>query len=206
MTKKQIRCKSCGGEMAADAKVCPNCGAKNKKPFYKKWWFWVIIAVIGIGALGSAGGSDTAEPSRPAASQQTAAAPEKTDMPVESKPETEPEPEPEPEPVSYAPYNVTELFDALDGNALKAERTYQDQYVELYGYLDNIDSDGQYISIGAGEENWDYMFQTIQCYITNDAQIDQILDMNTGDPITVRGKITDIGEILGYVLDIDSIN
>ena len=25
---------------------------KAGKPFYKKWWFWVIIAFIFIGALG----------------------------------------------------------------------------------------------------------------------------------------------------------
>ena len=28
---------------------------KPKKPFYKKWWFWAIIASVGIGA-GAAGG------------------------------------------------------------------------------------------------------------------------------------------------------
>ena len=25
---------------------------KARKPFYKKWWFWVIIVFIFIGALG----------------------------------------------------------------------------------------------------------------------------------------------------------
>ncbi len=28
---------------------------ENKKPFYKKWWFWVIVAIILIGGLGSSG-------------------------------------------------------------------------------------------------------------------------------------------------------
>ncbi|KEI10513.1 hypothetical protein Z957_01905 [Clostridium sp. K25] len=26
---------------------------KIKKPFYKKWWFWVIVIIIGIGAMGT---------------------------------------------------------------------------------------------------------------------------------------------------------
>ena len=31
---------------------------KVKKPIYKKWWFWLIIAVVVIGALGNRGGND----------------------------------------------------------------------------------------------------------------------------------------------------
>jgi RNA polymerase subunit RPABC4/transcription elongation factor Spt4 len=49
---KIIACKTCGAEIAASAKRCPQCGAKNSKPIFKKWWFWVII-VIFIGAIGS---------------------------------------------------------------------------------------------------------------------------------------------------------
>ncbi len=52
---KVMLCKSCNTAIAKKAKVCPNCGAKNKKPFYKKGWFIVLaifvvlIAVISIG-------------------------------------------------------------------------------------------------------------------------------------------------------------
>lgn len=34
---------------------------KEKKPFYKKWWFWVIIAVLVIGGLGSLASSDESD-------------------------------------------------------------------------------------------------------------------------------------------------
>ena len=48
-------CKACGHEIAKSAKVCPQCGAKNKKPVFTKWWFWFIIVMF-IGAVaGSAG-------------------------------------------------------------------------------------------------------------------------------------------------------
>lgn len=49
-----ISCPACGQPMAANAKACPHCGAKNKKPFYKKWWFWAIIILL-LAAAGSAG-------------------------------------------------------------------------------------------------------------------------------------------------------
>ena len=55
MSKKMTTCKACGQEIAKSAKVCPHCGAKNKKPFFKKWWFWAIIVIL-IASLGTSGG------------------------------------------------------------------------------------------------------------------------------------------------------
>lgn len=48
---KLIQCKSCGEQIAKSAKSCPHCGAKNKKPFYKRWWFWLIIVTIVFGMI-----------------------------------------------------------------------------------------------------------------------------------------------------------
>lgn len=57
MANKMIKCKACGAEIAANAKVCPNCGAKNKKPFFKKPVFWIFIVIvaliIGVSSSGS---------------------------------------------------------------------------------------------------------------------------------------------------------
>lgn len=54
---KIINCKTCNEEMAASAKACPKCGAKNKKPFYKKWWVWVIIGIILIAIFSGGSGN-----------------------------------------------------------------------------------------------------------------------------------------------------
>ena len=35
---------------------------KEKKPFYKKWWFWVIIAVVIYGIYSSGKGDDANKP------------------------------------------------------------------------------------------------------------------------------------------------
>ena len=53
---KMKKCKACSKEIATNAKSCPGCGAKNKKPIYKRVWFWVVAAIIVVGA---ASGSDT---------------------------------------------------------------------------------------------------------------------------------------------------
>ena len=194
MTAKLIKCKTCGSDMAANANLCPQCGAKNKKPFYRKWWFWVILVLFLIGVAGG-GAEDTdtssTEGSAAAASIQKEPAKEDAEKPVG---------------ISYTHYDVTELFDILSSNALKAEKTFQDQYVEIEGYLTVIDSDGNYIGVGAHSGQYQYILQNVQCYIKGKDQLAQVMEMSIGDPITVRGKIKDIGEVMGYSMNIDSIN
>ncbi|MGG7143724.1 FxLYD domain-containing protein [Clostridium nigeriense] len=57
-----IQCKSCSKEIASSAKVCPGCGAKNKKPIYKRVWFIVIVLLILVGAINAAGGGNSTTP------------------------------------------------------------------------------------------------------------------------------------------------
>lgn len=45
--KKMKKCSTCGTDIANNAKVCPKCGAKNKKPIYLRGWF-IILAIIVI--------------------------------------------------------------------------------------------------------------------------------------------------------------
>ena len=56
---KMITCKNCGKEIPENLKLCPSCGAKNKKPFFQRWWFWLIVDVL---VLGIAGGSQSNSP------------------------------------------------------------------------------------------------------------------------------------------------
>ncbi len=88
---------------------------------------------------------------------------------------------------------------------MKAKETFKNKYVELEGFLGTIDSNGKYIGLSAAEDQYEYMLQSVQCYIKSDEQKDTIMEMKRGDPMTVRGRITSIGEVLGYSLDIDSI-
>lgn len=54
------KCKMCGEEIAENAKICPKCGANNMKPFYKKWWIWVMaVCVVIIIAAASGNNGDT---------------------------------------------------------------------------------------------------------------------------------------------------
>ena len=56
-----MKCKKCGQEIDNSGKFCPQCGTpvdgeqpasnakKAQKPFYKRWWFWLIAVVILFG-------------------------------------------------------------------------------------------------------------------------------------------------------------
>jgi RNA polymerase subunit RPABC4/transcription elongation factor Spt4 len=57
--KKMVVCKNCNTPILKKAKACPNCGAKNKKPFYKKGWFVFLIIVIAFAILISISNDDT---------------------------------------------------------------------------------------------------------------------------------------------------
>ena len=82
---------------------------------------------------------------------------------------------------------------------MKAADKYKGQYVELTGRLSVIDSNGKYISIVDSTDEW--AITGVQCYIKNDEQKQVVMDMSIGDEIVVKGKITDVGEVLGYFLD-----
>ena len=97
------------------------------------------------------------------------------------------------------------MLDELKSNAMKAEKTYQNAYVEITGKIANIDSDGSYISVEALNAS-PYNIDRIMCYIKSNEQRDFIIEKSVGDEVTIKGKIISIGEVLGYSLNIDSIS
>lgn len=180
---KMTTCKHCGQEIAASAKVCPHCGGKNKPPIYKRWWFIAIIVIIVLAVIGGSGSSDSSGSTSSTATSKTAVSSSSSEAAIE-----------------YTAYTVTELSEDLNSNALKAADKYKGQYVELTGRLSVIDSNGKYVSIVDSTDEW--AITGVQCYIKNDEQKQVVMDMSIGDEVVVKGKITDVGEVLGYFLDI----
>lgn len=102
---KMKNCSVCNAEIASNAKACPSCGAKNKKPIYLRWWFILIVVIVLLGAIGSLGGEDTETPEpqnvasddmiEEPAEDETSVAPEESEKPVVSEPEKPANTEPE---------------------------------------------------------------------------------------------------------------
>lgn len=52
---KSANCQNCNTPLPVGAKICPSCGAKNKKPFYKRGWVILLTAILAIGIIGVVG-------------------------------------------------------------------------------------------------------------------------------------------------------
>ena len=180
MSNKIKQCKVCGKDIATSAKVCPYCGAKNKKPIYKRWWFILLVVLIVLSIIGGLGGTDTDTP---------------TDTPAKVE-EKEPG-------IEYAEYTVDELIKDLEKNAASAKDKYDGQYVELTGRLSYVNSDG--IDFGIKPLESGLWLESVTCYIKDKEQKENVKEHEVEEKITVKGKITDVGEILGYDLHLDSI-
>lgn len=105
--------------------------------------------------------------------------------------------------VEYKSYTVDQMMKDLDDNAVTASEKYMDQYVEITGELSNIDSDGTYISLLPVNDEW--AITGVMCSIQDDEQLETVKKMNVGETVTLKGKVTDVGEVLGYWLDIIEI-
>ena len=201
---KMTTCKTCGKEMAKAAKVCPNCGAKNKKPFFTKPWFIAIVVVFIIGAIASGGKSGSTNTNKVANKANSDAsevkntvaestdASEVKDTVAESTAPT----------VEYTSYTVDDLMAQLEGNALKASNDHKGENVRITGKLGVIDSSGKYITL---YPDTDFAIIGVQCYIKNDDTKAKVAELSKDSLVTLTGKITDVGEILGYSLNIDNI-
>lgn len=178
-------CKHCKTEIPYGAKICPQCRKKQKG----KGGLIAIAAVVVIGIIGAASGGGSnktqAGPAAEAGAKVTTA--EVTEAVIE-----------------YTAYSVGDMMSDLKANALNASEKYKGQYVEITGELSNIDSDGKYISLTPSDEA--FAIIGVQCYIKNDDQKSKVAGMTKGEAVTLKGKVTQVGEVLGYSLDITEIN
>ncbi|WP_449536283.1 OB-fold protein [Ferdinandcohnia sp. Marseille-Q9671] len=182
-----VNCKACGKEIAKGVKKCPHCGKDQRNWFMRHKILTFIGAIVLLIALGNAlgGGDDTATNNDNTAGE---VAENQEEVKEEAK-----------EPIVVT---VDELMDTLNENALKASKTYEDQYVEVRGRLSNIDSSGDYFSLDPLSEEFTIM--GVQCFI-EEKHLDAVMEFSSDQEVTVVGTITDVGEVMGYHLDVESI-
>ncbi len=170
-------CKECGTEVSSNAKSCPKCGKDQRNFFLKHKVLSFILILIVLGILGGALGKNETNTAETANSNEA---------------------------IEYMAINVDTLEKALESNPANAKDTYNGKYLEITGKLGTIDADLKYISLLSTTNEWD--LTGIHCTIKNDKQKDKVKSLSKDDTIVVKGKITDVGEVLGYYLDISEIS
>ena len=176
------KCKYCQSEIPMKAKICPVCKKKQSHKGLAICFliFGIFVFLCAFGSLLTDGG-DSGTGGQSSNSTTKATSETKTDN------------------ITYTKATVSEMKEMLDSNALKASETYKGKYLEVTGKLGVIDSNGQYIGIYA---DGDFEIIGVTCYIKNNDQKQKIMDMSIGDTVTLKGKITDVGEVFGYSLNI----
>lgn len=169
-------CKKCKEQINKKAKKCPKCGSKQGLPL----WLIVVIAIVIIGVIFSGGSSE--ESSNSGSNNNSSQQQEK---------------------IEYLKVTKDELDEALENNAAAAKDKYNNKYVEVTGKLGTIDSDLSYIALMSSTDEWDLI--GIHCDVKNKEQKEIIKTLTKDQEITIKGKITDVGEVLGYYLDINEI-
>lgn len=153
---------------------------KASRPWFKKKRYWVI-GLIGLSAISSSlgGSSDsTSSSSTSKASESAEVVAEEPAMKITAK----------------------RLIDDLESNALSAKTNYKDKRFEITGILSNIDASGKYFSLSAGE----FTLTSVQVFIDKKF-VETVSGFTKGQSVTVTGKITDVGELLGYQVEAESI-
>lgn len=187
--KNMTVCKACGAQIAKGAKACPACGAKNKKPIFKRVWFWAIIVVVLLGiVIGTSGGdSDNGTAEKPKTSASA-----KGDSPSAATVK------------EYTQVGIDALLSDLKENAYNAKQTWDDQYVEITGgYVATIDASGAYFSIES--KNDAYWLDTIRVDIPYDIRDSVMSQIGSDKSVTIKGKIADVGEVIGYSVDAQEV-
>ena len=150
-----------------------------------------IVSFIATGALApKSDNKTTSTPATPQASSQSAKPTE------QAKPKQE-------KTVDYAEADIDVLINDVKNNAAKANKNYKGKNVKIIGgRVSNIESEGRYIVIEGSDQ---FSLLHVQCYPQNKDVKAAMIELNKDQTVTVYGKIKDVGEIMGYSLDLVKI-
>lgn len=102
----------------------------------------------------------------------------------------------------YAPVDVNTMMAELQQNAAAAQKKYKGQLVCVTGRIGVIDSNGDYLAIFPDDQ---YAITGVRCDLAwnNKEQENFLLSVQMNQRIRAYGKISDVGEVIGYALSVD---
>lgn len=178
MVESMGACKACGQPVAKGVKKCPHCGKDQRSWPARHKFLTALAALVLLGAIiGIVGGGGGDDA---AGNGPVAQEPAEPPMPV----------------------TATQMVADVESNALKAEQTYADKRLEVTGKFSSVDAQGGYFSVQGDQ---DFSLTTIRADIQEEHKA-QVAEFTEGQEVTFIGTVTDVGEILGYAIDVESIS
>ena len=159
----------------SEVDVTPNNAVQ---PWFKKKRFWAI-GVIGIFLIMPLTGCSASTDSSDSSSDSASEAPAEPAVDVTAE----------------------KLISDLEGNALNAKTTWENKRVRITGIVYNIDASGDYFSL-RGDDEFSFTNVTIDI---DESLVGAVSAFTIGQKVTVTGTISDVGEIMGYSVDAESI-
>lgn len=196
--KKLTVCKICGNQIAKNAKVCPNCGAKNSRTKQK------ILTVLGVLVVLSIIGSalpESEEPTQPTNASQSASAADQTAQPPTATPQQEAPKKEKPKKVKQEEpkeqaiaVSAKDLYDAYSANAVNADSLYLDKELMVTGTILDITQDAltnaPCVRLGVGDTLGIY---SVDCFFPKNAEESSVIaGFTDGQVVTITGKCTGV--------------
>lgn len=191
---KMTKCKSCGGDIAASAKRCPSCGAKNKKPIYKRVWFWILVVVLLIAIFGFI--TSKVNPSDSIEIETTTEADSNVYVKKSSTKKS---------------LKTNKIISEFYDNTVLFKKNYDEQVVEWEGTITGIaetDDENKDVIVYMDKGIDTYLIEYIvSATIKNDKDKEKILNYKTGDKIKIKGimSVSDYEGIDFFMLDYATI-
>ena len=106
--------------------------------------------------------------------------------------------------IKWMKRSVSKLVKEIDSNAMIAKKKYEDKFVKVTGRIKNIDNNGNSFDLYPTDNKWS--IYDVYCSVDLENVKNKLINYSSGDIVTVRGKITSVGEILGYNMDVYGIS
>jgi hypothetical protein len=149
---------------------------------------FILLAIVISVASGGGAGDDTVTADNSSS--------DSADAPAADAPE-------EPAPAEPAiVVSAQEMISVLEGNALNAKNTYEGKRVTVSGFVGSIDASGDYFALDPEPDAFILTGVQVQ---TSEEFLNQIASFTEGQPVTVTGTVTNVGEVMGYSLEAETI-
>ena len=104
--------------------------------------------------------------------------------------------------ITYKEYTISELFEDLESNPMRAKDEHLYEYIEIAGKISEISPHGKYILLCETDDIYGLNF--IYCGTETTEFIDHVYNLSKGDIVKVRGKINVVNTIYDYTMDVYS--